>query len=73
VRNALKQYLGVEFVLTTYTEHAMEIRSTASAVSYVGVERGGKTYWGVGVHSDIATSSIKALLGALNRMLVAEQ
>lgn len=69
VHNAIKNHLGVEFVLTTYTEHALEICSSASAVSYVGIERDGKTYWGVGIHSDIATSSIKALVGALNRML----
>ena len=69
VHNAIKNYLGVEFVLTTYTEHALEICSSASAVSYVGIERDGRTFWGVGIHSDIATSSIKALIGALNRML----
>ena len=69
VGNALKQHLGVDFVLTTYTEHAMEIRSSASAVSYVGIEKNGVTYWGVGIHTDISTSSIKALLSALNRMM----
>lgn len=69
VHNALKNYLGAEFVLTTYTEHALEICSSANAVSYVGLERDGITYWGVGIHTDIATSSVKALIGAINRML----
>lgn len=69
VHNALKSHLGVEFVLTTYTEHALEVAATANAVSYVGIERDGKTYWGVGIHTDIATSSIKALISAMNRML----
>lgn len=69
VSNALKAHLGLEFALTTYTEHALEVRSTSKAVSYVGLEKSGKTYWGVGIHSDIINSSISAFVSALNQMI----
>ena len=28
-----------------------------------------KTYWGTGIHTDIMTSSVKALVSAVNRAL----
>ena len=69
VSNALKAYLGLDYALVTYTEHALEVRSSAKAVSYVGLQNGTNLYWGVGIHSDIIQSSIRALISALNRML----
>lgn len=71
VSNTLKKYLQLDFALTTYTEHALEIRSNAQAVSYVGLEKNGVTYWGVGIHSDIINSSISAFLSALNQLVQA--
>ncbi len=69
VSNALKQVTGVDFVLETYTEHALEVSSKSQAASYVGVkDSNGKMTWGVGIDSDIIVSSVKALVSALNRM-----
>ena len=70
VSNAVKAHLNMDFSLTTYTEHALEVCSNSKAVAYVGLEKNGKTYWGVGVHSDIINSSISAFLSALNAMLM---
>lgn len=69
VSNAVKAYLGLDFALTTYTEHALEVRSNSKAVAYVGLEKDGKTFWGVGIHSDIINSSISAFLSALNGLV----
>ncbi len=69
VSNALKKFLGVEYTLTDYEEHALTQRSSSKAISYVGIERGGKSYWGAGVDEDIITSSVKALVSAINNML----
>ena len=69
VSNAVKAHLNMDFALTTYTEHALEVRSSSKAVAYVGLEKDGKTYWGVGIHSDIINSSISAFLSALNAMI----
>ncbi len=69
VSNAIKQIIGVNYVLETYAQHALEEKSTAKAASYVSIVANGKTYWGTGIHSDIMTSSINALVTAVNRML----
>ena len=69
VSNALKKFLGVEYTLTDYEEHALTQRSSSKAISYVGIESGGKSYWGAGVDEDIITSSVKALVSAINNLL----
>ncbi len=67
--NALRKYLDESFVVESYTEHALEEKSTAKAASYVSISKGGKTYWGAGIHTDIMTSSLNALISAVNKML----
>ena len=58
------------YTIVTYEEHALEKGSDSKAVSYVGIaDRDGKVYWGAGVHTDIITSSIYALVSAVNRMM----
>lgn len=69
VSNALKKYFGTEYVLSGYEEHALAVGSASRAVSYVGVEKDGKIYWGAGIHEDIVTSSIYALVSAVNNLL----
>lgn len=70
VNNALKSYLKIEYNLDAYSEHALENGSTSNAVSYVSItDKNGKTYWGTGLDKDILTSSIDALLSAVNSML----
>ena len=69
VSNAIKQVTGKDYVLESYVEHALEEKSSSKAASYVSVVEGGKTYWGAGIHSDIMTSSVKALVSAVNRLL----
>lgn len=69
VSNAIKKAIGKEYVLESYVEHALEEKSTSKAASYVCIALDGKTYWGTGIHSDIMTSSVKALVSAVNRLL----
>ena len=71
VSNAIKNAIGADYKLDTYTEHALEGgHSTAEAVSYVGVQdKDGSLVWGAGINSDIIVSSIKALVSAVNRLL----
>ena len=68
VSNALKKYFGITYVLSGYEQHALTEGSTSQAISYVGVEKNGKTFWGAGVHDDIITSSIHALVSAVNNL-----
>ena len=70
VSNAFKRSLGIAYHNMNYTEHALESGSTSKAVTYVGItDDNGKTYWGAGVNEDIITSSIQALVSAINKKL----
>ena len=68
VSNALKESLGLDYNIVTYTEHALQQGSNSQAVAYVGIEEeNGKITWGTGIHTDIMTASINALFSAVNR------
>lgn len=69
ISTAIKQATGKEYVLENYVEHALEGNSTSEAASYVCIVSDGKSYWGTGIHTDIMTSSVLALVSAVNRML----
>ncbi|MBQ8029841.1 MAG: 2-isopropylmalate synthase, partial [Clostridia bacterium] len=70
VVDALAKVTHHQYVLETYTEHALEVSSKSQAASYVGLkEENGKVTWGVGIDSDIIVSSVKALVSAINRMV----
>ena len=73
VSNAIKQVLGFDYALETYTQHALEEKTTSQAASYVSIVKDGKTYWGAGIDSDIIVSSVKALLSAVNVMLAGQE
>jgi 2-isopropylmalate synthase len=60
---------GVKIRLLDYIEHTMSTGSDANAASYVELEVEGKTLWGVGIDGDIAVSSLKAIISAVNRAL----
>ena len=70
VSNAIRSYTGADYNINTYNEHALEVGSASKAVSYVEiVDANGMSYWGAGIDNDIITSSIKALVSAVNNML----
>ncbi len=69
VANALKMALNLDFIVESYTEHALERHSRSEAVSYVGISVNGKIVWGAGKNTDIIVSSVNALLSAINHAL----
>ena len=69
VSNAIKEVIGLDYALETYTQHALDEKTTSQAASYVSIVLDGKTYWGAGIDSDIIVSSVKALISAVNIML----
>ena len=73
VSNALRSYTGLDYSINTYTEHALEVGSASQAVSYVEIVSGGNSFWGTGIDNDIITSSIKALVSAVNNLLKASK
>lgn len=60
---------GVETKLLDYVEHTMSAGGDAQAASYIELDVAGKTLWGVGIDSDIATSSLKAVISGVNRAI----
>jgi 2-isopropylmalate synthase len=68
VSNAIKELTGIQFNLVSYTEHALANGSSSDAMAYVGIICGdGKIVWGAGMHNDILTASVYALISAINR------
>ena len=69
VSNAVKEQFNLDYVLTGYEQHALTDGSRSQAISYVGVESGGKTFFGAGIDDDIIKSSYKALTSAVNNLI----
>jgi 2-isopropylmalate synthase len=66
--NALRAAGIPDFSLLAYHEHALESGSGSRAVAYVQIEAAdGLRFFGVGIDTDIAAASFRAILGALNR------
>jgi len=67
VSNAIKDGLGFDYTISTFTENAVEQSSKSKAASYIGITLpSGAVGWGVGIDTDIINSSIKALISAIN-------
>ena len=59
--------VGIGVRVLDYAEHALTEGSDAQAASYVEVETGGQVLWGVGIDTNTATASMRAILSAVNR------
>lgn len=66
VSNAIKNGLGIEYHIETFTENAMEQSSKSKAASYIGITTPAGISWGAGIHTDIITASLRALVAAIN-------
>ena len=65
--NAMGDAFEVRCRVLDYHEHAIGAGTDAQAVTYVEMEVEGKTLWGVGIHSDVTTSSLHAIVSGINR------
>lgn len=65
----LADSFGVEIAVKDYAEHALGAGSDARAAAYVeATGPDGQTIWGVGIDTDIATASVRAVLSAANAL-----
>ena len=69
VCNAIIAATGRKFTIDSYVSHAIDETSSSEVAVYLSILSDNKTYWGTGIHEDVATASIKALVGAVNGML----
>ena len=65
---ALDQQCGIAVSVRDYHEHAMGGGATAEAAAYLEVELDGETSWGVGIHANIVTASLRAVVSGINRL-----
>ena len=65
--HALRE-LDLDVRVLDYAEHATGAGEEAQAASYLEVAVGGRVLWGCGVHPSIVTSSLRAIVSAVNRV-----
>ena len=58
---------GIELTVLDYAEHATSAGRDATAAAYIECEVAGRTLWGVGIHPNIVTASLQAIVSAVNR------
>jgi 2-isopropylmalate synthase len=58
---------GADIRVLDYSEHALSSGGDARAAAYVECEIAGEIVWGVGIHSNIVTASLRAVVSAANR------
>jgi 2-isopropylmalate synthase len=66
--HALQTDLDVDVEVTDYAEHAVSAGAEATAVAYVEARNEEGIRWGVGLDESILAASLKAVLGAVNRL-----
>ncbi len=66
---ALAEGTGPALEVVDYSEHAIGHGADAQAATYLECRAAdGRTVWGVGIDSDIATAGVRAVLSAANRV-----
>jgi 2-isopropylmalate synthase len=67
--DALDRECGIQLQVVDYVEHAVGAGSDATAVAYIeAAGANGAAVWGVGLHSNILTASLRAVVSAANRL-----
>jgi 2-isopropylmalate synthase len=68
--DAMVKAIGLPFDVLSYEEHSRGHGSGAKAVSYIEITtRSRRTLFGAGMHSNIITASLLAILSAVNRAI----
>ncbi len=58
---------GADIQVLDYSEHALSTGGDSLAAAYVECDVAGETVWGVGIHANIVTASLRAVVSAANR------
>jgi 2-isopropylmalate synthase len=59
--------VGIDARVLDYAEHALTEGTDAQAAAYVEVATGDRVFWGVGIDTNTATASMRAIVSAVNR------
>jgi len=66
LNDALRESCAIDLEISDYQEHAIGHGAQARAAAYVECRSGSVTVFGVGIDTDVATASVKALISAAN-------
>ena len=67
--HALRSEFELSLEVLDYAEHAVGAGTDANAVAYIELrDADGRSRWGVGIDESILTASLRAVLGAVNRL-----
>jgi 2-isopropylmalate synthase len=66
--HAVQTDLGLDVEVVDYSEHAVTAGADAGAVAYVEARGSDAIRWGVGMDGSITTASLRAVVGAVNRL-----
>lgn len=66
---SLSEELGISFNIAHYSEHAMEYGNKSRAITYIQIfDSEQRAHFGVGISSNIAKSSLRAIMSAVNQI-----
>ncbi len=68
--SGLNQIIETPIAVAAYHEHSRGSGTDAEAVAYIELLIDGSELWGCGIHTDITTASMRAIVSALNRSQV---
>ena len=63
----LRSSLDLDLRILDYHEHSKGSGEDATAVAYIEMTIDGTELWGCGIHTDITTASMRAIISAINR------
>ncbi len=63
----LRSALDLDLRVLDYHEHSKGTGADATAVAYIEMAIDGSELWGCGLHTDITTASMRAIISAINR------
>jgi 2-isopropylmalate synthase len=67
--DAFDHAFGVAVGVRAYHEHALSATADATAAAYIEADVDGTLAWGVGLHTSIASASLRAVVNAVNRAI----
>ncbi len=68
--DSVKNRFGIDFDIVTYSQHSLDYGNKSRAITYIHIyDENQKSYYGIGVSTNTAKASFRAILSALNLII----